>query len=92
VNLWELPMNWMRVALGAGATGGIGAAAWIQPSLLLVAGVGIVAVVTAVLLLAILVLGGVVLPAVWSRSPDRRTAAAAVLAQLLLALWWRGRR
>ncbi|OPG01934.1 hypothetical protein B1R27_34865 [Streptomyces sp. GKU 895] len=35
---------------------------------------------------------GVVLPAVWSRKPARRTAAAKVLAQLLGALGTRGRR
>ena len=33
-----------------------------------------------------LIFGGVILPAVWSRRPARRAAAAKVLAQLLAAL------
>jgi hypothetical protein len=47
--------------------------------------------VAAVLAVA-LVFGGVILPAVWSRRPDRRAAAAKVLAQLLAALRRQPRR
>lgn len=46
----------------------------------------------AVVLAVVLVFGGVVLPAVWSRRPARRAAAAKVLAQLLGAFRRQPRR
>ncbi len=50
------------------------------------------AATVAAVLAVTLVFGGVVLPAVWSRRPARRAAAAKVLAQLLGALRRRPRR
>lgn len=66
-------------------------AAAYQPTFLIgvgLLGVGLIGVGAAVLLL---LLAGVVLPAVWSRNSTRRKAAAAVLGQLLAPITGRRR-
>jgi hypothetical protein len=51
-----------------------------------IASVPVTAGAAALALLALLIYAGIALPAVWSRNPERRKAAASVLRQILNTL------